>query len=604
MTTYVYKSTTGFPVNIDNYTITPNPGLYSKYQIEALDSAMGSTLSRYDDGVLATNDSNYPATFSLDINNNVTGLVGPGGGNIPFSNNSKPPLTSIGFKRTARSLWKGWRAETGYGSIYKSNVGIVYYIDPAVTGPGAGTLADPYKVLPGTVVNSSTYLFLEGSVTNVSSAITGTQLGTGCVFGTYEQGTGRRVFTELHRLATIRFSGASGVSTQGITISTGNSGTTISGLRITCPDVAFGDRRGVYAPVGTQTDVTIEYCYFDNIDSTPVGGGLPGGAAIFSFASGTTIRFNTIRNVIADAVWIGNNAANGGRNASIYGNDIIVPSVSANGPDAVQMGLDAGQTLGTGKHVIYANWLEILSNVKQCLILSGSGFLNTDSADVYRNVMWGSDLSTPKQGASNSKTCEWQGKNLTFTSNILRGGQFGLNLSSDANVVGNVFLCDHGVLADTSLTSTDQYLGIVPFSGATNATKICNNTLIRLTVGSGGTAIHHTSGTSAAVMANNTVLGPFMIGIRRDTTLAIETNNAVYGASIAWANASAVAIPPGTLGVTANPELDIELRPALDSPILGAASTVYSLPFTDIYGYPNRSDLKICGAVQDVSNIS
>ena len=80
MTTYVYKSTTGFPVNIDNYIITPNPGLYSKYQIDALDTFIGSTLSRYDDGVLVTNDSNYPATFSLDSNNNVTGLVGPGGG--------------------------------------------------------------------------------------------------------------------------------------------------------------------------------------------------------------------------------------------------------------------------------------------------------------------------------------------------------------------------------------------------------------------------------------------------------------------------------------------------------------------------------------------
>ena len=96
MTTYVYKSTTGFPVNIDNYTITPNPGLYSKYQIEALDSAMGSTLSRYDDGVLATNDSNYPATFSLDINNNVTGLVGLGGakyGGIVTSVDASSPST-------------------------------------------------------------------------------------------------------------------------------------------------------------------------------------------------------------------------------------------------------------------------------------------------------------------------------------------------------------------------------------------------------------------------------------------------------------------------------------------------------------------------------
>ena len=82
MTTYVYKSTTGFPVNIDNYIITPNPGLYSKYQIDALDAFIGSTLSRYDDGVLTTVDSNYPATLGLDSSGNVTGLVGPGGSSL------------------------------------------------------------------------------------------------------------------------------------------------------------------------------------------------------------------------------------------------------------------------------------------------------------------------------------------------------------------------------------------------------------------------------------------------------------------------------------------------------------------------------------------
>lgn len=79
MTTYVYTSATGFPVNIDSYIITPNPGLYSKYQIDALDAFVGSTLSRYDDGVLMTTDSTYPASLKLDSNNNVTGLVGPGG---------------------------------------------------------------------------------------------------------------------------------------------------------------------------------------------------------------------------------------------------------------------------------------------------------------------------------------------------------------------------------------------------------------------------------------------------------------------------------------------------------------------------------------------
>lgn len=97
MTTYVYKSTTGFPVNIDNYIITPNPGLYSKYQIEALDTFIGSTLSRYDDGVLVTADSNLPVTASIDGLSVVTMKAG----NIDIGiSNYLPSIESAGSGTT------------------------------------------------------------------------------------------------------------------------------------------------------------------------------------------------------------------------------------------------------------------------------------------------------------------------------------------------------------------------------------------------------------------------------------------------------------------------------------------------------------------------
>lgn len=64
MTVYVYKSTTGFPVIIDNYIIAPEPGLQSKYQIEQLDTFIGGDLARYDDGVLVTADNSKPATIT------------------------------------------------------------------------------------------------------------------------------------------------------------------------------------------------------------------------------------------------------------------------------------------------------------------------------------------------------------------------------------------------------------------------------------------------------------------------------------------------------------------------------------------------------------
>lgn len=57
MTIYVYKSTTGKPVNIDNYVITVEPGLQSKYQIEELDALIGTSIARYDDSVSVSNDN-------------------------------------------------------------------------------------------------------------------------------------------------------------------------------------------------------------------------------------------------------------------------------------------------------------------------------------------------------------------------------------------------------------------------------------------------------------------------------------------------------------------------------------------------------------------
>lgn len=60
MTTYVYKSTTGHPVNIDNFTITPNPGLQLKYPNDILDTYLGTSINRYDDGVLVSSDPESP----------------------------------------------------------------------------------------------------------------------------------------------------------------------------------------------------------------------------------------------------------------------------------------------------------------------------------------------------------------------------------------------------------------------------------------------------------------------------------------------------------------------------------------------------------------
>lgn len=75
MTEYVYKSTTGFSVTVDSYTVTPSPGLYSKYQIDVLDALIGTSLSRYDDGVAVTVDDRLPVSGIKGSTGVVTGLL-------------------------------------------------------------------------------------------------------------------------------------------------------------------------------------------------------------------------------------------------------------------------------------------------------------------------------------------------------------------------------------------------------------------------------------------------------------------------------------------------------------------------------------------------
>lgn len=75
MTTYVYKSITGRPVNADDYVVTVDPGLQFDRQIEELDAYIGVSIARYDDGVLSSSDNTYRANLFSDSSS--TGIYGP-----------------------------------------------------------------------------------------------------------------------------------------------------------------------------------------------------------------------------------------------------------------------------------------------------------------------------------------------------------------------------------------------------------------------------------------------------------------------------------------------------------------------------------------------
>jgi hypothetical protein len=505
-------------------------------------------------------------------------------------------ITGARIKRWARSQWMLNRLAAGYGTLFTPNTGTVIYIDPAVAGSGTGTLTDPFNAIPATVTNGNTYLMAEKtSVTITTTARTGAALGANTVWGTYERMTGRRLLTDPSRLATFSFTSAA-ASAQAFNLGVTNTNVTFSGLRLTCPDVMLGDRRAIYASTSSVSVAPmIEYCIFDGIDSRTDATSVPPGAGIFSFSDDTTVRFCTFRNIIADAIWIGYPAAAaaGGRRPRVYGNDIILPQISVDGPDGIQLnpGLVASNPYVTD------NWIELSSNQKQCLISSGSGYALTDTGYVARNVMWGPDLSTPRLGVSNSKTCEWQAAGTVFESNIIRGGQYGLNASMPFEAYGNLFVADHGTLADASLTSLTAYYGLVLSNTAGHASVVSNNTFVRIGTTAMGTAIHQTSTLTSHVMTNNIVLGKYELGIRRGNT-ATETNNCVYGPNIAWANSGGTSQATGTGGVTADPQLDYELCPKPGSPVVGAASASNYKTYTDVHGYPARKDLLILGAAQ------
>ena len=508
-------------------------------------------------------------------------------------------ISTTRLRNHFRKVWERNRQKAGYGVLYVPNTANVVYIDPTASTDGAGTVASPRNILPATVANNTTYLFKERTTLNLTDTRWGTGVGAGTIFGTYESYTGNRILTDLSRLATINFTSAS-TNTQIFNLTATNTNVTFSGVRFTCPDVIPGRRDAIYAgTASTSINTVIEYCYFEGIDSRPASG-IPLGSCIFSFSDNIVVRFNTARNNICDIMWMGENASKvGGKNPHIYGNDFIVPVVDRDGPDALQISYDMTGTGHPMQLKITDNWLEINSNQKQCLVSNGSNVAD-GRGYVARNVFWGHDMSGPVLGTNNSKTVEWQLSNTIFESNVFRGGHYGINLSWPADVRGNIFIADHTTFGDATLTTSTKYYGVVLPASTTNQVRVTNNTFIRIGNEAIGMAIQQYTDSTQHIIANNIILGKFFRGISMKVSGQIETHNCVIGPTTPYANHSTGAALTGTNAVLVDPLLDSTLTPT-NSALKGWANTSYLLPFTDIYNSPFSSEVKIIGAVQDIS---
>lgn len=169
------------------------------------------------------------------------------------------------------------------------------YIDPTVSGSGSGTIGDPYKTIPGTLVAGNEYLYKRGTTFTPSAASQAIQVGQSgsagspITIGAYGDG-----LDPIIDCANV---------TRGVNISTDVHHIVIQDLRIT--NVAGNtSRRGIINTTtgssGTvDTSITIQRVQIDNV--------LTDGAndcdGIQIWGKNNKILFCTIFDIADDGIW-------------------------------------------------------------------------------------------------------------------------------------------------------------------------------------------------------------------------------------------------------------------------------------------------------------
>lgn len=479
--------------------------------------------------------------------------------------NTEQSITAVarcGFPGLVERLRTAWHANVAWlRAAYPpvASVGTVVYIDPTVAGPGAGSLADPYNA-PPTISAANTYLFLEGTTyTGVVNFTTGS---SGAVVGTYEAGTGARVF-EYSRLATINANGAQNAVYR--SVATANN-ITVSGLRI------IGARhtsqaRGAYFGTGGGSGFIVEYCVFEDIEPTTAA---TGSCGVQSFANDAHIRFNIFRLKNCDAILFGDNSSVGGENTRIYGNQIhVLPTTDIDGPDGIQ----GASAHGYKSLYVVSNWIDVSrKNIKQGVILqdTSGGTTGTVAGLVGWNVVLGADTLLTKLGTNNQKGMELGVPNIKVHANAVVNAEYGINGSgASCDYRGNL------IVQRSSPTTAAANTRGLSIGGAGSVVE--HNTCVVENLISGAIGIN--AYTSGQTVRQNIVVGPWPIGIARVTS---ESDNVVFGAASPIANGSFVATSAGS-GTTTNLDPLLANMSSPTRPLIAADSTAQGLD-RDVFG--------------------
>lgn len=460
-----------------------------------------------------------------------------------------------------------WQAlyDSLYASTFVANQGTVVYIDLAAGVDGDGTAyTTPRNVIP-TLVSGNTYLFKQGTTRTGQLSIAVNNV----LLGTYYSANGNRCF-DKSLLFTIDANGGNKCIDAPVT------DVKCSGIRFTTTGTyASGGTFGFYStPSGGGNNHTVEHCFFDNLSPATTHQGISGG--IYIWGINAVVRCNRFRDTELDCVYISRSSGGSGpHGAQIYGNDIELPvGITTDGPDCIQV----ASTNGFEDIEIYDNWLVHASNMKQCIVVSGTS-TSGDAVDILNNWCFGPDQTQPyplndpiRKGKSIYLECQ----NAVVEGNYIESGTWGIGLyGAGSRARGNLLIFDSpGVTID---------IGII-IQG--DDTDVSYNTFIVLSGTVTEAVEHYDVGVTGVTITDNLVEvrgGTLSIGIRYHPSSATEARNVVFGAVLPFTNQGGSGISPAATSSTVNPQLSGAFAPYDTSIALSAGPTI-GTAFTDIRG--------------------
>lgn len=500
-----------------------------------------------------------------------------------------PPIAAVSSqmvrKRIMRPYWVAFR--NYLLGLYPpvANTASVVYIDPTGSA-GAGTFASPLNDFPASPAINTTYLIKEGTRLVGAGRLTGiTQ--TGLVIGTYDAGSGNRVFTPA-RLATIdgntyfrcalRWQGTSGTFT-------------LSGVRIIGGQgtgTGVQQFESITAPAASV--ITIEHCVFESMGTYDLVSSQINNQAITVGGARLVARFNRIT-VEGDGLSHVPAATAG---CEFIGNEIITPpGITVGGPDCIQVQRTTINPVG--RTLVLGNWLDQQANTKQAFVLAGGTPQATGEEMFFgNNFCFGIDCSAPILPPFSNGQIAYSNDTTSVTtivSNYFDQFTGWAGVGTNSILAHNIGIRDHA----------GEWLVGFSTKAASTGAAVFNNTAIALGANlwtSGATNKGYEFAGSGHTISNNISVN---LGMRLASGLT-ETNSLFVGGRPTDLSNIVLALGSGSRLVT-DAMLDDVGRPNIGSPALtgGLPVTFNSmfLRFPDIFGQTAFDTTAFaCGAAQ------